>query len=177
MSQKISAQTSHENCGGRTSRGSMGCNDRVEHQQLGDDSVNYINTTSSKEAIELSVITTQPTSSLANIEKRDNVTFTQGSAGQLLFARGAAPEPNNRIARRKRLHHFIALCVCFALEGWNDGSTGPILPRLQSTYHVRISFRLGWTTCSISVLTGQLRCRVYVMGVLLRGKCRSNHGC
>jgi len=32
---------------------------------------------------------------------------------------------------------FIALCWTLSLTGWNDGSTGPLLPRIQDTYHVR----------------------------------------
>ena len=36
----------------------------------------------------------------------------------------------------KRRIQFATLCWCFVLEGWNDGSTGPLLPRIQDTYHV-----------------------------------------
>ncbi|KAI0032847.1 MFS general substrate transporter [Vararia minispora EC-137] len=32
--------------------------------------------------------------------------------------------------------HFIALCWAFFVEGWNDGSTGPLLPTIQNYYHV-----------------------------------------
>lgn len=37
----------------------------------------------------------------------------------------------------KRRIQYAAMCWCFVLEGWNDGSTGPLLPRIQETYHVR----------------------------------------
>ncbi|KAJ3804739.1 MFS general substrate transporter [Lentinula aff. lateritia] len=30
--------------------------------------------------------------------------------------------------------HFAALCWCFILEGWNDGSIGPLLPVIQAYY-------------------------------------------
>lgn len=33
--------------------------------------------------------------------------------------------------------HMAALCWCFYLEGWNDGTTGPLLPRIQEFYNVR----------------------------------------
>lgn len=33
--------------------------------------------------------------------------------------------------------HFFALCYCIFLEGWNDGSTGPLLPTVQRYYNVR----------------------------------------
>jgi hypothetical protein len=32
--------------------------------------------------------------------------------------------------------HFAALCWCIFLAGWNDGTTGPLLPRIQQVYHV-----------------------------------------
>ncbi|KAF9448120.1 MFS general substrate transporter [Macrolepiota fuliginosa MF-IS2] len=31
---------------------------------------------------------------------------------------------------------FSALCWCIFLAGWNDGTTGPLLPRIQEVYHV-----------------------------------------
>ncbi|KAI0064407.1 MFS general substrate transporter [Artomyces pyxidatus] len=38
--------------------------------------------------------------------------------------------------RRYALIHFAALCWCFFLEGWNDGSSGPLLPAIQRHYNV-----------------------------------------
>ena len=32
---------------------------------------------------------------------------------------------------------FLALCWAVYLLGWNDGTTGPLLPRIQKVYHVR----------------------------------------
>lgn len=32
---------------------------------------------------------------------------------------------------------FATLCWSLFMAGWNDGTTGPLLPRLQSVYHVR----------------------------------------
>ncbi|PPQ65344.1 hypothetical protein CVT26_000057 [Gymnopilus dilepis] len=31
---------------------------------------------------------------------------------------------------------FLSLCWTLFLAGWNDGSTGPLLPRIQEVYHV-----------------------------------------
>lgn len=31
---------------------------------------------------------------------------------------------------------FLTLCWTLFLAGWNDGTTGPLLPRMQSNYHV-----------------------------------------
>ena len=41
--------------------------------------------------------------------------------------------------RRKARIQFITLCWTLFLAGWNDGTTGPLLPRIQSVYHVRFS--------------------------------------
>ena len=38
--------------------------------------------------------------------------------------------------RRKALLCFCSLCFCFFLAGWNDGSTGPLLPTIQRYYDV-----------------------------------------
>ncbi|KAI0763038.1 MFS general substrate transporter [Trametes elegans] len=38
--------------------------------------------------------------------------------------------------RRKALIQFSTLCWSIAVAGWNDGTLGPLLPRLQSVYHV-----------------------------------------
>ena len=33
---------------------------------------------------------------------------------------------------------FLALCWALFIIGWNDGSTGPLLPRIQEFYDVRV---------------------------------------
>ncbi|KAH9941756.1 MFS general substrate transporter [Epithele typhae] len=38
--------------------------------------------------------------------------------------------------RRKAKIQFAVLCGTLFLAGWNDGTTGPLLPRIQSVYHV-----------------------------------------
>jgi hypothetical protein len=50
-----------------------------------------------------------------------------------------APETNeseNRKARKAGLVQMAALCWMMFLVGWNDGVTGPLLPRIQEVYHV-----------------------------------------
>ena len=44
--------------------------------------------------------------------------------------------------RRKARIQFAALCWTLFLAGWNDGTPGPMLPRIQSVYHVRRFLRL-----------------------------------
>jgi hypothetical protein len=41
--------------------------------------------------------------------------------------------------RRRSRIHFAALCWSLFLEGWNDGSPGPLLPALQKAYDVLLS--------------------------------------
>lgn len=33
---------------------------------------------------------------------------------------------------------FTTMCGVLFLAGWNDGTTGPLLPRIQEVYHVRV---------------------------------------
>ncbi|KAI0631013.1 major facilitator superfamily domain-containing protein [Trametes polyzona] len=47
-----------------------------------------------------------------------------------------APENFEAIHRRKSLIHFAALCGSLFVNGWNDGTTGPMLPRIQEKYGV-----------------------------------------
>lgn len=38
--------------------------------------------------------------------------------------------------KRKRLINFMTLCFVVFMNGWNDGTTGPLLPRIQEYYGV-----------------------------------------
>ncbi|KAI1788663.1 MFS general substrate transporter [Ganoderma leucocontextum] len=40
------------------------------------------------------------------------------------------------VYRRKFLLAFLPLCFSVFLNGWNDGTTGPLLPRIQSYYDI-----------------------------------------
>ena len=39
--------------------------------------------------------------------------------------------------RRKARIQFAVCCWTLFLAGWNDGTTGPLLNRIQAVYHVR----------------------------------------
>lgn len=45
-----------------------------------------------------------------------------------------------RLEARTALAQFLALCGSLFLLGWNDGSTGPLLPRIQKVYNVTSLF-------------------------------------
>lgn len=52
----------------------------------------------------------------------------------------------SKLQKRNSMVQFLALCWAIFLVGWNDGSTGPLLPRIQEDYRVcatflRIAFR------------------------------------
>ncbi|ETW78487.1 hypothetical protein HETIRDRAFT_460335 [Heterobasidion irregulare TC 32-1] len=46
------------------------------------------------------------------------------------------PSPNAKGVRTIAYVQFAALCWTLFLAGWNDGSTGPLLPRFRSVYNV-----------------------------------------
>ncbi|KIJ23443.1 hypothetical protein M422DRAFT_39610 [Sphaerobolus stellatus SS14] len=46
---------------------------------------------------------------------------------------------NDKEIRRRGHIQFAALCFCLFLAGWNDGTTGPLLPRIQNNYHVNFT--------------------------------------
>ena len=41
-----------------------------------------------------------------------------------------------KLQKRNSMVQFLAVCWCIFLVGWNDGSTGPLLPRIQENYRV-----------------------------------------
>jgi hypothetical protein len=46
-----------------------------------------------------------------------------------------SPPPSRKQVNKARIR-FITLCWTLFLAGWNDASTGPLLPRIQEVYHV-----------------------------------------
>ncbi|KAH9941583.1 MFS general substrate transporter [Epithele typhae] len=38
--------------------------------------------------------------------------------------------------KRRVLLNFVTLCICVFMNGWNDGTNGPMLPRIQEYYHI-----------------------------------------
>ncbi|KAG8932592.1 hypothetical protein FRC01_013087 [Tulasnella sp. 417] len=66
--------------------------------------------------------------------------------------------------------YLAALCFCLSVAGWNDGTIGPLLPRIQEYYHV------GYTVVSLLFVTGcagvlcGATCNVYLSDKLGFGK-------
>lgn len=51
----------------------------------------------------------------------------------------SSPLPNSQRQIIKARIQFASLCWCLFLAGWNDGTTGPLLPRIRKVYHVILS--------------------------------------
>ncbi|OCH87228.1 MFS general substrate transporter [Obba rivulosa] len=59
--------------------------------------------------------------------------------------------------KRKSRMHFAALCYSFWLEGWNDGTTGPLLPTIQRHYDIGFAIvSLLFVMNCIGFLSGSL---------------------
>lgn len=60
-------------------------------------------------------------------------TREHGSTTNLNVTHGSQTKVQKRWARA----YYAVLCYNFFLAGWNDGSTGPLLPTIQRSHHVR----------------------------------------
>ncbi len=47
-----------------------------------------------------------------------------------------------KVQKRWGRAYYAVLCYNFFLAGWNDGSTGPLLPTIQRSHHVRFPFSI-----------------------------------
>lgn len=71
--------------------------------------------------------------------ERNSVRLSTTGEGDVDGASSTAPfvSPAVRKKQRRRAQLcYFALCWCFFLEGWNDGTTGPLLPTIQRYYNV-----------------------------------------
>ncbi|KAI5118166.1 hypothetical protein M0805_005788 [Coniferiporia weirii] len=77
-----------------------------------------------------------------------------------VMAMGSPPEPSAEELKAQKfaeLTGFIAVSFFMFLEGWNDGTSGPMLPAMQSHYHI------GFTIVSLIFVAN---CVGYVTGSL-----------
>ncbi|PCH35199.1 MFS general substrate transporter [Wolfiporia cocos MD-104 SS10] len=87
--------------------------------------------------------------SIVTLGKTDDVEAPTPS--RLSYAEGSSapaltPAQRTAFVRNSRIQ-FFALCYSFFLEGWNDGSTGPLIPRIQRNY------KIGFAIVSILFVT------------------------
>ncbi|KAF8841279.1 MFS general substrate transporter [Paxillus ammoniavirescens] len=67
------------------------------------------------------------------------------------------PRTNPKTQKFREQMQFVALCWFIYLEGWNDGSNGPLLPRIQEVYGV------GYATVSLIFV---FACLGFITGAL-----------
>lgn len=79
-------------------------------------------------------IQTVPRSTSSRVE----VLSVAAQVPPLLYDRGNRNGAVPLTRRQRKLAHiqFMALCWTLFLNGWNDGSMGPLLPRIQRVYNV-----------------------------------------
>lgn len=81
----------------------------------------------------------QPNSSAVQINKDSEVLEVpnRASKGSENPTQTSAIPPNGPNAHRTRARiQFANVCFSLFLVGWNDGTTGPLLPRIQHVYYV-----------------------------------------
>lgn len=89
---------------------------------------------------------------------------------------GSAPPSQHNSAEIKvpwwKPHlQFAACCSSLLLAGWNDGSTGPLLPRIQSHYHVRPLLNSVYVV--VDHESGRIRC--CLVDIHLQLCCENTH--
>ena len=78
--------------------------------------------------------------------------------------------------RHFRRLHFFACCWCFFLEGWNDGSTGPLLPAIQNHYNVsslQVFDKLALTCLLLSQVGFAVVSMIFVLNCVVRRRIKS----
>lgn len=75
------------------------------------------------------------------------------------------------LMRKKARWQMFAACFCLFLAGWDGGTVGPLLPKIQSFYHVNfISNAISKTLICGSSPSGRFLGRFIVICFQLRGK-------
>lgn len=82
------------------------------------DSVLSVHRNIHAEEIELSEVNAQPPQEKSNLDVHVSQT--------------------NKSSKFRERIQFFSLCWAIFLSGWCDSSTGPLLPRIQNSYHVRV---------------------------------------
>ncbi|KAA1472113.1 MFS general substrate transporter [Dentipellis sp. KUC8613] len=69
---------------------------------------------------------------------------------------GTQPEAKASPTTRANVQ-FASLCLTMLLAGWNDASTGPLLPRIQAVYHVGFAIvSLVFVLSSVGFVVGSI---------------------
>jgi len=76
------------------------------------------------------------------IEPSPTPTMPMEKVDDLELAR-SQPRVEGRTRGKRETIQIVTLCLCNYMQGWNDGSSGPLLPRLQEVYKVHFLFFLS----------------------------------
>ena len=88
---------------------------------------------------ETTIYSVAPTPNLGSKTKLD---LTSVPSESLTYGvNGSTTISLTRKQKNKARVQFLALCWTLFLAGWNDGTTGPLLPRIQLVYKVRSCFK------------------------------------
>ena len=101
----------------------------------------------SSDTIRMRAMTPAPS---ATVQSDPNVTVTetavshQSAASEHGESSVSSVNGNGATAMRRKAHvMYGALLYSMLLSGWNDGTTGPLLPRIQAVYHVCAPCTMG----------------------------------
>ena len=75
------------------------------------------------------------TNSRHSLRGRVKDSSNTSSAIALRTSSSSVPSKSHEEALVSNLQ-MAALCWCMLVNGWNDGSAGPLIPRMQAMYHV-----------------------------------------
>ncbi|KAI0343375.1 MFS general substrate transporter [Trametopsis cervina] len=104
--------------------------------------------------------------SAPDVELASATSVTRSTTAHLA-PRDDLPQTLTAIQRRWRLIHFVTLCYTFFLAGWNDSSTGPLLPTIQRHYGI------GFAIVSLLFVTNVIG---YLIGAVANVYLTDKHG-
>ncbi|KAI0760315.1 MFS general substrate transporter [Fomes fomentarius] len=77
--------------------------------------------------------------SLEHVETSGSVLGERAGSQNIVEPPPTAFPASTPALRRKARLQYLTLCWTLFLAGWNDGTTGPLLPRMQTVYHVNFA--------------------------------------
>ncbi|PPQ71763.1 hypothetical protein CVT24_006524 [Panaeolus cyanescens] len=115
---------------------------RLMRTQPSDSNASILASKSSSKDIPMEVLSSKPsgTEKVPNKEGDQLSTMAPASDGSQTPLRLTPKQ------RRNGWIQFLTLCWCVWLVGWNDGSTGPLLPRIQEYYGVGFAVVSGYVS-------------------------------
>ena len=84
-----------------------------------------------------------PSSSTVNGLATENIELVPVPSGSHVLPLGLGTGPPPNVAARNEIISLACLCWCIFLAGFNDGTLGPLLPRIQE------HFSVGFTVVSL----------------------------